>query len=139
MALVWALTAHNPAMAWDEWQRMTLAAHTAAYPEIWEGTLSGPDAYNSPESQRPGHTWLGMQSFPVNNLHSHAQPLLAYLRLLGVEPTSRGTLKIGSGGTYRSKILHVAADGHGSLLTRGPVVLETAYGVVRGGPGEVTW
>src|SRR5512144_2271258 len=99
MTLIWAAPRVPNALAWDEWRRMTLAGHTAAYPGIWEGTLSGPDSYNAPESQRPGRTWgsplLAMQAFPVNNMHSHAQPLLAFLRLLGVEPTARGSLAVG--------------------------------------------
>src|SRR5262249_24351727 len=65
-----------PDVVWDEWRRMTLGAHTAAYPDVWEGTLSGPDAWNTPESTRPGRTWsaaplFAMQAFPVNNMHSH--------------------------------------------------------------------
>lgn len=69
---------------------MTLHAHSAAYPAMWTGTLSGPDCYLAPESGRPGETWalpelgVAMQAYPVANLHSHAQPLFAYLRLLGV-------------------------------------------------------
>jgi hypothetical protein len=122
---------------------MTLASHTAAYPDVWEGTLSGPDAWNAPESTRPGRTWaappLAMQAFPVNNMHSHAQPLLAYLRLLGIEPTARGTLAVGKGGAFRSRVLRVDRLGHGRLRARGPVVLETAHGTVRGGAGVVAW
>ncbi|MFC4117102.1 GH36-type glycosyl hydrolase domain-containing protein [Nonomuraea zeae] len=92
MTLVWAAAPYLPELAWDWWRRMTLTAHTAAYPDVWEGTLSGPDAYLAPETARPGRTWdlaevgVAMQAYPVANLHSHSQPLLAYLRLLGVEP-----------------------------------------------------
>ncbi|MFD5829776.1 GH36-type glycosyl hydrolase domain-containing protein [Lentzea sp. NPDC060358] len=88
--LVWAAAKHDPDLAWDEWRRMTLHAHTTAYPSIWSGTLSGPDCYLAPESERPGSTWalpeagLAMQAYPVANLHSHSQPLLAYLKLRGV-------------------------------------------------------
>lgn len=144
MTLVWAAARVSPALAWDEWRRMTLGSHTAAYPEIWEGTLSGPDSWNAPESSRPGRTWaaaplFAMQAFPVNNMHSHAQPLLAYLRLLGVEPTGAGTLAVGDGGSFRSATLRVDADGHGQLEARGEVVVETRYGVVRGGAGAVRW
>jgi hypothetical protein len=95
MTLIWAAARHDPELAWDEWHRMSLRAHTAAYPDIWMGTLSGPDAYLPPESDRPGETWawpdlgVAMQAYPIANLHSHSQPLLAYLRLYGVEPTSR--------------------------------------------------
>jgi hypothetical protein len=94
MTLIWAAAKYDPDLAWNEWHRMTLAAHTAAYPDIWSGTLSGPDAYLPPEDPRQGETWalpdlgLAMQAYPVANLHSHAQPLLAYLRLQGVEPPS---------------------------------------------------
>lgn len=92
MTLVWAAARYDPDLAWDEWRRMTLHAHTAAYPGIWSGTLSGPDCYLAPESDRPGETWalpdlgVAMQAYPVANLHSHSQPLLAHLRLHGVEP-----------------------------------------------------
>jgi len=144
MTLVWAAAHVSRRLAWDEWRRMTLGAHTAAYPEIWEGTLSGPDAWNGPESTRPGRTWsaapaFAMQAFPVNNMHSHAQPLLAYLRLLGIEPTADGALAIGGGGSFRSQVLRLGRDGHGSLLAAGDVVLETRHGILRGGPGAVQW
>jgi hypothetical protein len=94
MTLIWAAAKHNPALAWDEWHRMTLAAHTAEYPDVWSGTLSGPDAYLPPSDSRPGETWalpdlgLAMQAYPVANLHSHSQPLFAHLRLQGFEPPS---------------------------------------------------
>ena len=143
MTLVWAAARISPALGWDEWRRMTLTSHTAAYPDIWEGTLSGPDSWNAPESTRPGRTWgspsLAMQAFPVNNMHSHAQPLLAYLRLLGVEPTADGALAVGSGGRWRSQVLQLGHDGHGALRARGPVVVQTTYGAAHGGPGTVQW
>jgi hypothetical protein len=144
MTLVWAAARVAPALAWDEWRRMTLGVHTAAYPEIWEGTLSGPDAWNAPESRRAGRTWaappaFAMQAFPVNNMHSHAQPLLAYLRLLGVEPTSRGTLAVGEGGRWKSQVFRLGRDGHGRLSARGAITIETAHGTVQGGPGTVDW
>ncbi len=34
---------------------------------------------------------FAMQDFPLGNLHAHSQPLLAYLRLQGVEPSTSGT------------------------------------------------
>lgn len=144
MTLAWAAARVAPAMAWDVWRRMTLGAHTAAYPDVWEGTLSGPDSWNAPESMRPGRTWsaapsFAMQAFPVNNSHSHAQPLLAYLRVLGIEPTPRGTLAVGRGAELRSRVFHLRRSGHGSLQARGTVSLETAHGTTDGGPGKVSW
>src|SRR5262245_60865317 len=143
MTLIWAAARLAPEMAWDEWRRMTLTAHTAAYPGIWEGTLSGPDAWNAPESRRAGRTWaappISMQAFPVNNMHSHAQPLLAYLRLLGVEPTPQGSLAVGGGGRFQSETFRIEASGHGRLRARGAVVVESRHGTVRGGAGTVRW
>ena len=123
---------------------MSLGAHTAAYPAIWEGTLSGPDSWNAPESPRAGRTWsaapaFAMQAFPVNNSHSHAQPIFAYLRLLGIEPTARGTLAVGRGGDFRSRSFRLTRSGGGSLTARGRVELETARGLVTGGAGRVAW
>ena len=100
MTLVWAAGRYRPAMAKDEWRRMLLANHARHYPTEWGGTLSGPDAWNAPEASRPGQTWatdrFAMQDFPVSNLHSHSQPLLAYLRLQGIEPSTSGTLATSS-------------------------------------------
>jgi hypothetical protein len=146
MTLAWAAASVAPELAWDELRRMTLSAHTDAYPGIWEGTISGPDAYNTPESPRPGATWawptrgIGMQSFPVNNLHAHAQVVFTYLRLLGVEPTADGALRVGSGGgTFTSRVLRLDG-GTGALRTSGPVRLLTPTGVVESdGPGELHW
>lgn len=143
MTLVWAAARLMPELAWDEWRRMTLATHSAAYPEVWEGTLSGPDAYNAPESSRAGHTWhtpvVSMQHFPVNNLHSHSAPLLAYLRLLGVEPDAQGDLLAGGGGVFESEVLRVDADGHGSVRAKGPMRIRSPHGVVAGESATITW
>jgi len=139
--LVWAAARLMPEFAWSEWRKMTLLAHTARYPAVWEGTLSGPDAYNAPEAARPGRTWeadaFAMQAYPVSNLHSHSQPLLGYLRLLGVEPDARGALRVGAGGSFRSRVFSLAADGSGALEARDLVVIEGSRGAVSGGPGTV--
>ncbi|MEU7577269.1 hypothetical protein AB0B50_06660 [Streptomyces sp. NPDC041068] len=143
--LVWAAARVEPGLAREHWRRMTLHAHAAAYPDIWEGTLSGPDAYLPPESGRAGHTWampdvgVAMQAWPVANLHSHAQPLLAYLRLLGVEPTPTGQLRVHGGGFFESRVLTVRPDGSGRLSAKGPAEVVTADGRAYGGSGAVRW
>jgi hypothetical protein len=142
MTLVWAAARLDPELGWNEWRRMTLSAHTAAYPDVWEGTLSGPDSYLSPETPRPGRTWglpslgLAMQSYPVSNLHCHSQPLLAYLQLVGVEPTSAGELRVGAGGFFASPTLTVHPDGSGRLSAVGEVTVNSATGarIVRSVP-----
>lgn len=132
MTLAWAAAGIEPALAWDELQRMTLARHTATYPAIWEGTLSGPDSYNSPESPRPGRTWgfgsevTAMQAYPITNLHAHAQVLLTYLRVLGVEPAPDGALRVGrGGGRFHSAVLELDDEGHGLVRAIGAVRVET--------------
>jgi hypothetical protein len=141
MTLIWAATRHLPDFAWAEWRKMTLLAHAASYPDVWEGTLSGPDAYNAPESPRPGRTWqtaaFAMQGYPVGNMHSHSQPLLAYLRLLGVEPTATGSLRTGTGGHFKSRVFTLNENGSGALETIGSVRIDAARGSVSGGPGRV--
>ena len=145
MTLAWAAATVGSELAWDELRCMTLAAHTAAYPAVWEGTISGPDAYNTPESPRPGQTWawpargIGMQSFPVNNLHAHAQVVLAYLRVLGVEPAADGSLLVGAGGgSFASPVLQLDGAGHGTIHPYGNVRLRTPVGVVEG-TGPLSW
>jgi len=145
MTLAWAAAKIDADLAWDVWRRMTLGAHTAAYPEIWEGTLSGPDSWNAPESPRAGRTWtfpgggIAMQAFPVANLHAHAQPLLAYLRLLGVEPLADGSLHTGSGARFTSQTFALEENGHGRLQAIGDVTLSTAHGTIHGTAGTVRW
>ncbi|NBE99466.1 hypothetical protein FE391_36415 [Nonomuraea sp. KC401] len=144
MTLIWAAAEHAPELGWSWWRRMSLASHAAAYPEVWEGTLSGPDAYLPPEAARPGRTWdladlgVAMQAYPVANLHAHAQPLLAYLRLLGVVPDGSGRLHVGGGASFESRALTVTPDGHGRLAATGPVELITPSGSVSGA-GPLTW
>jgi hypothetical protein len=92
--LVWALAALDPAMAWDEWRRNTLAVHAESYPDIWYGVWSGNDSYNSPLNKRPGRAanvqYFRGEDFPVLNLHSHACSLYSASKLLGIEFTPDG-------------------------------------------------
>ena len=129
---------------------MSLSAHTSAYPDVWEGTISGPDSYNSPESERAGRTWsipspsLAMQTFPVGNMHSHAQPILTYLRLLGVEPAPDGALRVRgpvaeAGARYESRTFTVESDGTGRLSALGPVTVDTGSRRVTAAAGVLAW
>lgn len=91
--LVWALSAADPAMAWDEWKKNSLAAHAAAYPDIWYGIWSGPDSWNAPFSKTPGATGSpGFKGadFPVLNLHAHACFLYSATKLLGINFDEHG-------------------------------------------------
>jgi len=87
---VWAWSMHDPKRAWDFYLKTTLAAHAEAYPDIWYGVWSGPDAYNAHYHPRPGETFVilptPMTDFPVMNMNRHAGPLLDAIRLAGIEP-----------------------------------------------------
>jgi hypothetical protein len=93
--LVWALALENPAMAWDEWKKNTLAKHAEEYPDVWYGIWSGPDTLNSEFSKTPGQVdvdLLGVKwtDFPVMNMHPHAWTLYAITKLVGIEFSRQG-------------------------------------------------
>jgi len=92
--LIWALAGIDGAMAWDEWKKNSFARHAEIYPDIWYGTWSGPDVLNSALSKQPGATTggkpFGWTDFPVLNMHTHACPLYALSKLIGLEFTESG-------------------------------------------------
>jgi hypothetical protein len=92
--LVWALMSVDPAMAWEEWKRNTLARHAESYPDLWYGIWSGNDSWNSPMSKRPGQAasevFFHGIDFPVLNVHAHACSLYSASKLLGMEFTGTG-------------------------------------------------
>jgi hypothetical protein len=92
--LVWALMGVEPAMAWEEWKRNTLAHHAEAYPDLWYGIWSGNDSWNSPLSKHPGaaasEVFFHGIDFPVLNVHAHACSLYSASKLLAIEFTGAG-------------------------------------------------
>lgn len=94
--LSWAYALHDPELAWRSIEKQSLAAHARAYPNVWFGVWSGPDAYNAHYAERPGETFTHpatpMQEYPVMNSNAHAGPLLALLKVLGVEATPEGII-----------------------------------------------
>ncbi|HEY2467056.1 MAG TPA: hypothetical protein VGI45_04325 [Terracidiphilus sp.] len=92
--LVWALMSVDPAMAWEEWKRNSLAHHAEAYPDLWYGVWSGNDSWNSPLSKHPGaaasEVFFHGIDFPVLNVHAHACSLYSASKLLGMEFTGAG-------------------------------------------------
>jgi hypothetical protein len=92
--LVWALATVDPAMAWDEWKKNSLARHADAYPDIWYGIWSSTDSYNSVVSKQAGETvnnrYFHGTDFPVLNLHSHACSLYSTAKLINLDFTEHG-------------------------------------------------
>ena len=92
--LAWAYATVDPELAWTSVAKQSFAAHASAYPEVWYGIWSGPDAYNAWFGSRPGETFVQpatpMRDFPVMNANAHAGPLLALFKVLGLEATAEG-------------------------------------------------
>ena len=92
--LSWGYAQSDPERAWRHLARNTLAAHATAFPALWYGIWSGPDGMQGVGGDRPGEAWYSvvtpMTDFPVANANQHAMPLLAALRVAGVEATERG-------------------------------------------------
>ena len=92
--LAWGVARHDGDRAWQLVERQSLAAHARAYPDVWYGRWSGPDAYNAWFGSRPGETFVQpatpMQEWPVLNANAHAGPLLAAVRALGIEADRDG-------------------------------------------------
>lgn len=92
--LTWAQGTIDPALGWQGLLANTLDRHAHAYPGIWYGIWSGPDAYNSLRSTRPGETFAHFATpgtdFPVMNANLPMGSLLAAIKLAGIEPTLEG-------------------------------------------------
>jgi hypothetical protein len=92
--LTWGYSLSSPQLGWDHLVRNTMAAHALAYPSVWYGIWSGPDGLNGPGGKRPGEAWYSpvtpMVDFPVMNNNQHAMPMLAAIRVAGIDATARG-------------------------------------------------
>lgn len=93
MFLTWGYGKVNPEYARESLLKNTLCAHAEAYPHIWFGIWSAPDAYNAHDARNPGETFYHvtpMTDFPVMNANAHANPITSALKLCGIEPTLDG-------------------------------------------------
>jgi hypothetical protein len=95
--LVWALTHVDDAVpgagafAWDEFLRNTLAAHSTAYPDAWNGTISVDDACRAHFDPEPSRCGVGLSS-SVSGwiMHQPAWSLFGAIRMAGIEPMRDG-------------------------------------------------
>lgn len=92
--LTWGYAREDAELGWGHLVRNTMAAHAVSYPEIWYGIWSGPDGLNGSAGDRPGQSWFSpvtpMVDFPTMNNNQHAMPMLAALRVAGLEATASG-------------------------------------------------
>lgn len=86
--LSWGYGRSNAGFARESLLRNTLCAHAQGYPHIWYGIWSGPDSYNAHYAKNPGESFYHitpMADYPVMNANMHAAPLLAAIKLCGIE------------------------------------------------------
>jgi hypothetical protein len=88
--LTWGYALSDPERAFRHFRKNTLAAHAQAFPDVWYGIWSGPDGTTSSD----GYAWSSqvtpMTDFPVQNNNAHAMPILAAIRLLGIDARADG-------------------------------------------------
>lgn len=81
----WAYALVDPERAEALLGRISFAGQQAAYPDIWYGQWTGPDARNSWMGDRVGETFVHpatpMTEFSALNSNAHAGPLLALEKL----------------------------------------------------------
>lgn len=91
--LSWGYGKSNASFARESLLRNSLCAHAQSYPRVWYGIWSGPDSYNAHYAKNPGETFYHltpMADYPVMNSNAHASPLLAAIKLCGMEPDLDG-------------------------------------------------
>jgi len=88
--VVHAWAQSDPRKAWDFFLKTTMAARAEAYPDLWYGIWSGPDAFGADASATPGQAFTGALTptcnFPVMNMNRHAGVLFDAVKLAGIEP-----------------------------------------------------
>ncbi|MDP2343720.1 MAG: hypothetical protein Q8O67_22365 [Deltaproteobacteria bacterium] len=91
--LTWGYTRTSPERAWRSFNNHTMASYADENPAQWFGIWSGPDGIG-----KRGGTWgsaaTPMTDWPVMNANQHAMPLMAMVRVAGVEPLPSGELLV---------------------------------------------
>lgn len=86
----WLLSYIDSSSGWEFFLHTTMKQRAEAYPDIWYGIWSGPDAFNAQCHKRPGETYnhvvTPMTDFPVMNANYHAGALFDAIKLVGIEP-----------------------------------------------------
>jgi hypothetical protein len=95
--LVWAMSTLGDRVpgasrfAFDEWRRNTLAAHAAAFPRAWDGTISTDDVCWSYYSRDPSQCGFHLSSDYAGQIsHQPAWLIWGLLKQAGIEPSATG-------------------------------------------------
>jgi cellobiose phosphorylase len=89
--LTWAYSQYDSDKAYNSLKKNSLTQRAEAYPNIWYGIWSGPDAYIADYAENAGeafyHLLTPMCDFPLLNLNVHACYLLSIIKMVGIEAT----------------------------------------------------
>lgn len=140
-------------------EMMSLHTKTEAYPNRWNGVLSGPDAWNAPESAlNKGESWEGwdasvvnenndievdetlimvaqymsMQAFPICNTHAHINPIMGMLHIGGVFVDENCNLVVGTGIEFEAPHWKLNKDGSGWIMTDQEITVTSPNGTFTG-------
>ena len=87
--LTWGYSQYDCEKAYNSMIKNSLTQRAEAYPQIWYGIWSGPDAYIANYAENAGeafyHLATPMRDFPIMNLNTHACYLLSVVKLVGIE------------------------------------------------------
>ena len=108
------MTQYNPELAFEQFEKMSLAQHAEVYPDIWIGIWSADDQYTSILNEYPGYTRFrkgileNLQHYldgnpddyeigdaikwPIQCLHPHAWPLYVTMKFLQPDYTKDGVM-----------------------------------------------
>jgi hypothetical protein len=132
---IWGYAHWDPDRAWDALLHTLMARKADAYPDLWYGIWSGPDALYTSANALAGQTWSGvttaMTDMPLPNSNQHAGPLLGLWRVAGIEPkvaTRDGKPK----GCLALEPRTLLSSGEGFTLDAPLLRLEVRPGLVRG-------
>jgi len=94
--LTWAYSKYDSNKAYNSILKNSMAWRAEAYPNIWYGIWSGPDAFNADYAVNPGQTYINpptpQTDFPIMNLNLHANFLDSVIKLVGIEFTLDGLI-----------------------------------------------
>jgi hypothetical protein len=87
--LTWGYSKYDYEKAYNSLLKNSLTHRADAYPDIWYGIWSGPDAYIADYAENAGqafyHLLTPMCDFPLMNLNVHACYLLSIIKMAGIE------------------------------------------------------
>ncbi|TFG15399.1 MAG: hypothetical protein EU535_01875 [Promethearchaeota archaeon] len=94
--LTWGYSKYDDEKAYNSLIKNSLARRADAYPDIWYGIWSGPDAYIADYAENAGqafyHLLTPMCDFPLMNLNIHACYLSSVIKIAGIEAQFDGII-----------------------------------------------